>query len=76
MTAIAANIEAITNLIWMMIANTENQKSRNAIKRKSVGNTRNRTRQTHHRDIVIRLTTVTIDARDTRVTRATIKRIL
>ena len=41
------------NLIRQIIAITENPKSRNAIKIKSVRNTRNRTRQTHHQAIMI-----------------------
>ena len=53
MTAIAENLEARINMICLMIAITENPKARHAIKRDSVGNTRNRTRQTHRRAILI-----------------------
>ena len=48
-------------MIRLMTANTEKPKARNAIKRKSVGKTRNRTCQTHRREIMICPTTVTID---------------
>ena len=39
-------------------------KSKKRDKNKNVGNTINRTRQTHCQAILIRLTTVTIDSRD------------
>ena len=52
------------NLICRLIAITESQIVRNLIKRKSVRKTRNRTRQTHRRVILIHLTTVTIYASD------------
>ena len=57
-----------------MITILVNSKERNAIKRKSVGNTRNMTCQTHYTAILIRLTTVTIDVSN--VKRRAIKSIL
>ena len=59
-----------------MIASTENPKARNTIKGKSVGNTRNRTSQTHRGVIMIHLMTLNIDARGAKIRRATEKRIL
>ena len=50
-----------TNLIYLRIAIPVNQLKRNTIRRKSVGNTRNITRQTHRTAILIRPTTVIID---------------
>ena len=67
------------NLIHQMIEITANPKARNALKRKIVRNTINRTCQTHHRAIMISPTTVTIDARDARdakIRRTIGKRIL
>ena len=52
------------NMICQIIAIVVNPKERNAIQRKSAGNRRNRTRQTHRQAILIRLKTVTIDTRD------------
>ena len=49
---------------FRLIKMTENSKSRHAIQRKSVENTRKRNPQTHHRAILICPTTVTIAARD------------
>ena len=74
-TEIAANIEARTNLIRLIIANTANPKARNATKIKSVGNTRNRNRYTHHLVIMIHLATVTTNTREVK-RRGTGKRIL
>ena len=67
MKLISENLEARTNMIRLMIASTENPKARNAITRKSVVNTRNRTNQTHRQAIPIRLTTVTTDARNVKI---------
>ena len=64
-----------TNLIRQMIPVTANQTKINAIQRKSVGNTGNRSRQTHRRAILIRPATVTTDASDVK-RRVTGKRIL
>ena len=64
MTENAANIEARTNLIWMMTSDTENLKARNTIKRKSVGNLQNRTCQTHRQATIIHPTRVTINVRN------------
>ena len=72
----AENLEARTNMIWMMTANTANPKSRNVINRKSVKNTQNRIRQTHPREILISPKKVTIDARDAKIRRAIGERIL
>ena len=72
----AANLEARTNLIRLMTANKENPKARNAIKRKIVRKTRNKTRQNHRQAILIRPTTVTIDAKDEQTRRAIRERIL
>ena len=47
-----------------MTENTENPKSREAIKRKNVKNALNRTRQTHHRETPIRPTKIIIKSRD------------
>ena len=52
------------NLIRPMTANTENIRARDAIKRKSFRNARNRTRHNHCQATLIRLTKVTIDVRD------------
>ena len=76
MTANASNIEARTNLIWLMAENTENQKSRNAINKKIVGNKIGRTCQNHRQAILVFLTTVTIDAIDAKIRRSIGKRIL
>ena len=51
-------------MIRLMIEITANPKSRNAIKKKKYGNTRERTCWTHSQVILIRLTTVNIDSRD------------
>ena len=76
MTKNAENLEARTNLILLMTANAENEKSKKLDKEKSVGKTRNRTRQTHHRAIQIFPTAVTIDARDAKIRRAIRNRAL
>ena len=47
-----------------MTADIANTKSRDAIKRKSAGNTQNRTRQTHRQSNTILPTRGTIKARD------------
>ena len=52
------------DLILRRIAITVNQLKRKVTRKKSVINTGNRTRQTHCREILIRLTTVTTDAND------------
>ena len=75
-TEIAENIKARTNLIRMVIEITVNLKEINAMKIKSAENTRTKTRQTHRQAIMIRPTTVTIDARDAIRRRSTGKRIL
>ena len=46
-----------------MTANTENLRARYAIKRKSVKNTKKRTRQTHYQATLIRTTKVSINIR-------------
>ena len=74
--SIAENPDARTNIIQLMISNTANPKSSNAIKRKSVRKTRNRTRQTQRQEILIRPTKMTIDARDKKIRRSTGERIL
>ena len=76
MTAIAANLEARTNMIRLMIANIKISKARNAIKRQIFENIGQMTRQTHHQAILIRPTTVPIYERDTQKRIAIIKRIL
>ena len=76
MTEIAKYIEARTNLICLMIANTVNPKARNTIKRKIILNTRNRTHQTYRRVILIGPTTVTIYKRDANIRIFIGKRIL
>ena len=73
MTAIIENQEERADLIWPMIASTENPKARNVIKIKSVGNTRNRTRQNHRLATLIRPRTVT---RYAKIRKATGKSIL
>ena len=50
-----------------MTASTENTRENDAIKIKSVGNAQNRTCKNLCRSIMIRLTTVPIDARDERI---------
>ena len=56
-----------TNLICRMIAIPVNQIKRNVIRRKSVGNTINRTLQAHRRAILIRLITVITDASNIKI---------
>ena len=63
-------------MILQVIENTENLKANGAIKRNSIKNTRNMTRQTHRQDILIRSTKVTINARDIQILRAIGKMIL
>ena len=63
------------NLICQITAITENPKAINVIKIKSVGNTRNKTRQNHHQAITILLIIVTIDLIYAKIRRATEKRI-
>ena len=53
-----------TNLICRRIEITVNRLKRKLIRRKSVVNTRNKTRQTHRQAILIRPTTMTTDASD------------
>ena len=69
-------LEARVNLIWLMTENKANPKARNAIKRKIVGNTKNRTCQTHSSATLIHLTKVTINLRDVIRRRSTRKRTL
>ena len=76
MTVIAANLEAMTNLIWTMIEKIENPKAKNAIKRNIVGNKIKRTCQTYRQAILIFLKTVNIDAKGEKIRRDTGKRIL
>ena len=64
------------NLIFLMTANTGNIKARDAIKRKSVGNAQNRTRQTYRRATLICPTKVIIKSRDAIRRRATGKRTI
>ena len=59
-----------------MIASIVNIKARDVIKIKSSGNTQNRTLQNYRRAILVRPTEVTIDAGDTKIRRAIIKRTL
>ena len=51
-------------MIWLMTVIPVNRKARIAIKRKSVGIQRKRTRQTHRQAIQIGWATVNIDASD------------
>ena len=51
------------NLIHPMTSNIENQKSNDVMERKSIGNARNRSRQTHRRATLIRLTKFIIKSR-------------
>ena len=60
-------------MIRPMKSNTANLKARYAIKIKIVGNTRNRTRQTHCRATIICPTKVGIKARYTMIIRTIIK---
>ena len=53
-----------------MTENTTNIKARDAIQRKSIRNSRNRTCQTHRRETLISLKKVIIKARDTLIRRA------
>ena len=76
MIEIEANLEARTNLIRLMMVITENPKAINVIKRKSVGNTRSRTCQTHSLAILIHPTILTIYSREAKIRRATRKMIL
>ena len=52
-------------------SNYRKSKRKKCDKIKSVGNTGNRTRQTHRQEILIRPTTVTIDARAAKIRRPT-----
>ena len=70
-------VRIITKRIWFIewYKFTVKRTKINAIRRKNVGNTRNRTLQTHRQAILIRLTTVTTDVSDVKI-RAIRKRIL
>ena len=71
-----ANIEARTNLIRRMTANTDNPKARNVIERKSFGNARIRTRHIHRQVNMIIPMKVTTNVRYTIRRRAIRKRTL
>ena len=63
------------NMICRLTEITENPRAINTIQRKRIRNTRNRTRKSHCREILIMPKTVTIDAKDAKNI-ATGKRIL
>ena len=66
----------LENLILWMISIAVNPKERNEIQRKISVDTRNKTCQTHRRAILIFLETVTTDASDRKIRRATGKMVL
>ena len=63
-------------MIRQMTANTENLKARDAIKRKRVGNARNRIHQTHCRATLIRPSKLIIKSKDSIRRRAIVNRNL
>ena len=76
MTENTANLKARANMIFLMIENIATTKSRNVIKRKSVGSARNRTCQNHCRAPMICPKEVVIKARYAMITRSLGKRAL
>ena len=63
-------------MICTMIGSIENPREKGMVKRKSVGNEQQRTRQTHCQSIMVRPMKVTTDAREAKTRGSIDKRIL